>query len=141
MEMVAPAGPMFQVVTLSGNTLTMTSGTHSLKDWRSQEVNKDLDKITGTLVQVIFDVGKKAAHAICGGYISRMFVFFFTEGPLYKFWDAKKSDTAKFERFYSGMLEQGIYFAPSNFEAAFVSLANSTYSCRLKISKTNNSSC
>nr|POF26788.1 glutamate-1-semialdehyde 2,1-aminomutase, chloroplastic [Quercus suber] len=94
MEMVAPAGPMFQVVTLSGNTLTMTSGTHSLKDWRSQEVNKDLDNIT--------------------------------EGPLSNFWDAKKSDTAKFERFYSGMLEQGIYFAPSNFEAAFASLAHST---------------
>ena len=92
--MVAPAGPMFQVVTLSGNTLTMTSGTHSLKDWRSQEVNKDLDKITGTLVQVIFDVGNEAVHAICGWYISGMFVFFFTEEPLYNVWDAKKGDTA-----------------------------------------------
>ena len=124
MEMVAPAGPTFQVVTLSGNTLTITSGTHSLKYWRSQEVNKYLDKITGTLVQCIFDVGKKAVHAICGGYISGMFVFFFTEEPLYKFWDAKKSDTVKFERFYCGMLEQGIYIAPSHFEAAFASLAH-----------------
>ena len=63
-------------------------------------------------------------HAICGGYISGMFVFFFTEEPLYKFWDAKKSDTVKFERFYCGMLEQGIYIAPSHFEAAFASLAH-----------------
>ncbi|KAK9988863.1 hypothetical protein SO802_029102, partial [Lithocarpus litseifolius] len=53
-----------------------------------------------------------------------MFGFFFTEGPVYNFGDAKKSNTAKFARFYRGMLEEGVYFAPSQFEAGFTSLAH-----------------
>lgn len=52
-------------------------------------------------------------------------VFFFNVGPVYNFADAKKSDTAKFARFHRGMLEQGVYLAPSQFEAGFTSLAHS----------------
>ena len=59
-----------------------------------------MDKITGELVQGIIDAGKKAGHAMCGGYIRGMFGFFFTEGPVYNFGYAKESDTAKFARFY-----------------------------------------
>ncbi|KAK0590630.1 hypothetical protein LWI29_029689 [Acer saccharum] len=126
MEMVAPAGPMYQAGTLSGNPLAMTAGIHTLKRLKEPGTYEYLDKITGELVQGIVDAGKKAGHAICGGYIRGMFGFFFTEGPVYCFDDAKKSDTAKFARFYRGMLEEGVYFAPSQFEAGFTSLAHSS---------------
>ncbi|GMY19183.1 glutamate-1-semialdehyde 2,1-aminomutase 2, chloroplastic-like [Fagus crenata] len=123
-EMVAPAGPMYQAGTLSGNPLAMTAGIHTLKRLQKPGTYKYLDKITGELVQGIVDAGKKAGHTMCSGYIRGMFGFFFTEGPVYNFEDAKKSDTAKFARFYRGMLEEGVYFAPSQFEAGFTSLVH-----------------
>ncbi|KAH9602654.1 hypothetical protein KSS87_014120 [Heliosperma pusillum] len=124
MEMVAPAGPMYQAGTLSGNPLAMTAGIHTLKRLMQPGSYQHLDKITSVLTQGIIDAGKKAGHAICGGYISGMFGFFFTDGPVYNFEDAKKSDVAKFGRFYRKMLEEGVYFAPSQFEAGFTSLAH-----------------
>ncbi|KAF7825922.1 glutamate-1-semialdehyde 2,1-aminomutase, chloroplastic [Senna tora] len=126
MEMVAPAGPMYQAGTLSGNPLAMTAGIHTLKRIKEPGTYEYLDKITGQLVQGIIDAGKKAGHAICGGHISGMFGFFFTEGPVHNFGDAKKSDTAKFARFYWGMLAEGVYLAPSQFEAGFTSLAHTS---------------
>lgn len=126
MEMVAPAGPMYQAGTLSGNPLAMTAGIQTLKRLKEPGSYEYLDKITGELIQGILDAGKKAGHAICGGYIRGMFGFFFTEGPVHNFSDAKKSDTAKFGRFFRGMLEEGVYFAPSQFEAGFTSLAHTT---------------
>ncbi|KAK7319641.1 hypothetical protein RJT34_04364 [Clitoria ternatea] len=62
------------------------------------------------LVQGIIEAGKRAGHAICGGHISGMFGFFFTDGPVYNFAYAKKSDTTKFTRFFWGMLAEGVYF-------------------------------
>ncbi|KAK4400221.1 Glutamate-1-semialdehyde 2,1-aminomutase, chloroplastic [Sesamum angolense] len=124
MEMVAPAGPMYQAGTLSGNPLAMTAGIHTLKRLKEPNTYEYLDRITGQLIQGILDAGKKAGHAISGGYINGMFGFFFTDGPVYNFGDAKKSDTAKFAKFYRGMLEEGVYFAPSQFEAGFTSLAH-----------------
>ncbi|PWA76889.1 glutamate-1-semialdehyde 2,1-aminomutase protein [Artemisia annua] len=122
MEMVAPAGPMYQAGTLSGNPLAMTAGIHTLKRLQEPGSYEYLDKITSQLINGILDAGKKAGHAICGGYISGMFGFFFTDGPVYNFEDAKKSDTAKFAKFYRGMLEEGVYLAPSQFEAGFTGL-------------------
>ncbi|WOH05149.1 hypothetical protein DCAR_0624563 [Daucus carota subsp. sativus] len=126
MEMVAPAGPMYQAGTLSGNPLAMTAGIHTLKRLKQAGNYEYLDKITSELINGILEAGKNAGHAICGGYISGMFGFFFTEGPVYNFDDAKKCDTAKFAKFYRGMLEEGVYFAPSQFEAGFTSLAHSS---------------
>ncbi|KAL8520628.1 hypothetical protein ACS0TY_011246 [Phlomoides rotata] len=126
MEMVAPAGPMYQAGTLSGNPLAMTAGIHTLKRLKEAGTYEYLNKITGELIQGILDEGKKAGHAICGGHINGMFGFFFTDGPVYNFEDAKKSDTAKFGKFYRAMLEEGVYFAPSQFEAGFTSLAHTS---------------
>ncbi|KAF8408456.1 hypothetical protein HHK36_007609 [Tetracentron sinense] len=126
MEMVAPAGPMYQAGTLSGNPLAMTAGIQTLKRLKELGSYEYLDKITGELIQGIVDAGKRAGHKFCGMYISGMFGFFFTEGPVYNFEDAKKSDTAKFARFHRGMLEEGVYFAPSQFEAGFTSLAHTS---------------
>ncbi|KAL5978799.1 glutathione synthase [Asimina triloba] len=126
MEMVAPAGPMYQAGTLSGNPLAMTAGIHTLKRLQEPGCYEYLQKITQDLVQGILDAGKRAGHEICGGSISGMFGFFFTGGPVYNFSDAKKSDSAKFARFYQGMLREGVYFAPSQFEAGFTSLAHTS---------------
>ncbi|XP_010515194.1 PREDICTED: glutamate-1-semialdehyde 2,1-aminomutase 2, chloroplastic [Camelina sativa] len=124
MEMVAPAGPMYQAGTLSGNPLAMTAGIHTLKRLSQPGTYEYLDKITKELTNGILEAGKKTGHAMCGGYISGMFGFFFTEGPVYDFSDAKKSDTEKFGKFFRGMLEEGVYLAPSQFEAGFTSLAH-----------------
>ncbi|GMH23457.1 hypothetical protein Nepgr_025300 [Nepenthes gracilis] len=126
MDMVAPSGPMYQAGTLSGNPLAMTAGIHTLKRLKEPGSYEYLNKITSELTEGIVNAGKRAGHAICGGYIGGMFGFFFTEGPVYNFEDAKRSDTAKFARFFRGMLEEGVYFAPSQFEAGFTSLAHTS---------------
>ncbi|KAJ3701621.1 hypothetical protein LUZ61_005326 [Rhynchospora tenuis] len=126
MEMVAPAGPMYQAGTLSGNPLAMTAGIHTLKRLTEPGCYEYLDNITGLLVNGILDAGKQAGHEMCGGHIRGMFGFFFTSGPVYNFEDAKKSDTGKFARFHRGMLEEGVYLAPSQFEAGFTSLAHTS---------------
>ncbi|KAK1319644.1 hypothetical protein QJS10_CPB04g00175 [Acorus calamus] len=126
MEMVAPAGPMYQAGTLSGNPLAMTAGIHTLRRLKEPGCYEYLDKVTGELVNGILEAGKRAGHEVSGGYIRGMFGFFFTGGPVYNFEDAKKSDTAKFGRFHRGMLEEGVYLAPSQFEAGFTSLAHTS---------------
>jgi glutamate-1-semialdehyde 2,1-aminomutase len=83
-----------------------------------------LDTITKRLINGILDAGKETGHAMCGSSISGMYGFFFTEGPVNNFEDATKSDTEKFGKFHRAMLERGIYFAPSQFEAGFTSLAH-----------------
>jgi glutamate-1-semialdehyde 2,1-aminomutase len=125
MSMVAPAGPMYQAGTLSGNPLAMTAGIKTLELLQRPGSYEQLDRITKRLATGMLEVAKETGHAACGGQISGMFGFFFTEGPIHNFEDAKKSDTAKFGRFHRGMLEHGVYLAPSQFEAGFMSLAHS----------------
>uniref|UniRef100_A0A0D6QW85 glutamate-1-semialdehyde 2,1-aminomutase n=1 Tax=Araucaria cunninghamii TaxID=56994 RepID=A0A0D6QW85_ARACU len=90
MEMVAPAGPMYQAGTLSGNPLAMTAGICTLQRLQQPGSYEYLDKITNRLVQGLLEAGSNAGHKICVGHISGMFGFFFTEGPVYNFADAKK---------------------------------------------------
>jgi glutamate-1-semialdehyde 2,1-aminomutase len=124
MEMVAPAGPMYQAGTLSGNPLAMTAGLKTMEILRRPDTYEKLDKLTERLINGILEAGKAAGHAVCGGHISGMFGFFFNEGPVYSFEDASKSDTEKFGRWHRAMLEKGIYLAPSQYEAGFMSLAH-----------------
>ena len=76
------------------------------------------------MVEGILREGKAAGHAISGGSISGMFGFFFCEGPVTCFREATASDTDKFARWHRGMLERGVYLAPSQYEAGFMSLAH-----------------
>lgn len=124
MEMVAPAGPMYQAGTLSGNPLAMTAGIKTLERLRQGDAYGHLDRITGKLINGILDAARDAGHAVSGGHISGMFGFFFCEGPVTCFADATKSDTEKFARWHRMMLERGIYLAPSQYEAGFSSLAH-----------------
>ena len=122
--MVAPAGPMYQAGTLSGNPLAMTAGLKTMEILRRPGSYEHLDKITKRLIEGIIAEGKAAGHAISGGHISGMFGFFFTDGPVTCFEDAAKSDTEKFARWHRAMLERGVYLAPSQYEAGFTSLAH-----------------
>jgi len=124
MQMVAPAGPMYQAGTLSGNPLAMTAGIETLKKLKAGDSYGQLDRMTKKLINGILDAGKAAGHAVCGGHISGMFGFFFCEGPVNNFADATKSDTEKFGRWHRAMLNRGIYLAPSQYEAGFMSLAH-----------------
>jgi len=124
MEMVAPAGPMYQAGTLSGNPLAMTAGIKTLELLRRPGTYDQLDRITKKLADGMVQVAKDTGHDACGGQISGMFGFFFNPGPVHNYDDAKTSDLAKFGRFHRGMLEHGVYLAPSQFEAGFTSLAH-----------------
>jgi len=119
MSKVAPVGPVYQAGTLSGNPLAVAAGLAMLRHLKAHpEVYDRLEKMGAKL----------AASAPAGIMVNRvgsMFTFFFTDRPVRDWASAKGSDTAKFGRFFRGMLERGIYLAPSQFEAAFVSAAHS----------------
>ena len=124
MAMVAPSGPMYQAGTLSGNPLAMTAGIKTLELLQKPGTYEYLEKITQKLSKGLLQVAKETGHSVCGGSISAMFGMFFTGGPVHNYEDAKKADTAKFGRFHRGMLERGVYLAPSQYEAGFTSLAH-----------------
>ncbi|KAK9835394.1 hypothetical protein WJX81_006987 [Elliptochloris bilobata] len=124
MQLVAPAGPMYQAGTLSGNPLAMVAGIKTLEILGRPGAYEHLDAVTGRLINGLLDAGRAAGHALCGGHISGMFGFFFTEGPVTCFEDAEKADREKFGRWHRGMLERGVYLAPSAYEAGFTSLAH-----------------
>eukprot|EP00270_Netrium_digitus_P012572 TRINITY_DN409_c0_g1_i4.p1 TRINITY_DN409_c0_g1~~TRINITY_DN409_c0_g1_i4.p1 ORF type:complete len:516 (+),score=140.43 TRINITY_DN409_c0_g1_i4:40-1548(+) len=124
MELVAPAGPMYQAGTLSGNPLAMTAGIKTLQRLKQPGTYEYLDKVTGRLVEGLLEAARETGHEMCGGHIRGMFGFFFQAGPVLSFSDAKRSDTAKFAKFHRGMLERGVYLAPSQYEAGFTSLTH-----------------
>ena len=124
MSMVAPAGPMYQAGTLSGNPLAMTAGIKTLELLQKPSTYDYLERVTKKLADGLLQVAIETGHAACGGNISGMFGMFFTNGPVHNYEDAKASDTSKFGRFHRGMLEHGIYLAPSQFEAGFTSIAH-----------------
>ena len=124
MALVAPAGPMYQAGTLSGNPLAMTAGIKTLELLQKPGTYEKLEKITQKLINGLLAIAKEGGHEVYGGNISAMFGMFFMGEPVRNYDDAKKSDKAKFARFHRGMLERGIYLAPSQFEAGFTSLAH-----------------
>mmetsp|Transcript_8818 Transcript_8818/g.13200 ORF Transcript_8818/g.13200 Transcript_8818/m.13200 type:complete len:144 (-) Transcript_8818:9-440(-) len=124
MELIAPAGPVYQAGTLSGNPLAMSAGIKTLEILQRPGTYEYLNQITEKLVTGIVNAGKEAGHSICGGHIGAMYGFFFNEGPVNSFDDAKKSDSKKFAKWHKLMLDRGIYLAPSQYEAGFTSLAH-----------------
>ncbi len=124
MEMIAPAGPVYQAGTLSGNPLAMTAGIKTLELLQRPGTYDQLDRLTTQLTEGLLQAAQDTGHAVCGGHISAMFGMFFHPGPITNFEDAKGADLEKFSRFHRGMLERGVYLAPSQFEAGFTSLAH-----------------
>eukprot|EP00929_Paragymnodinium_shiwhaense_P119017 TRINITY_DN90903_c0_g1_i1.p1 TRINITY_DN90903_c0_g1~~TRINITY_DN90903_c0_g1_i1.p1 ORF type:complete len:531 (+),score=102.08 TRINITY_DN90903_c0_g1_i1:47-1594(+) len=124
MEMVAPAGPMYQAGTLSGNPLAMVAGAETLRQLQADGVYQHLDKLSRRLLNGLVSAGQEAGHEVCGAQINGMFGFYFSAGPVTCFADAAKSDVKKFARWHKLMLERGVYLPPSQFESLFVSLAH-----------------
>ncbi|MEC8688017.1 MAG: glutamate-1-semialdehyde 2,1-aminomutase [Cyanobacteriota bacterium] len=125
MEMVAPAGPMYQAGTLSGNPLAMTAGIKTLELLKQPGSYEKLTATTEKLVAGIKDAAKSAGLPLSGGSVSAMFGFFLCEGPVRNFEEAKATDAERFGKLHRAMLERGVYLAPSAFEAGFTSLAHS----------------
>ena len=118
MSMVAPAGPVYQAGTLSGNPLAVAAGLAMLRHLKAHpEVYDQLEARAAGLCAA-------APAGVTVNRVGSMFTFFFTEQPVTDYESAKSSDTERFGCFFRAMLERGIYLAPSQFEAAFVSAAH-----------------
>jgi glutamate-1-semialdehyde 2,1-aminomutase len=102
----------------------MTAGIKTLELLQKPGTYEQLDRITKKLSDGLLQIAKETGQAAYGGQISGMFGLFFTGEPVHNYEDAKKSDLSKFSRFHRGMLEHGVYLAPSQFEAGFTSLAH-----------------
>jgi glutamate-1-semialdehyde 2,1-aminomutase len=124
METVAPAGPMYQAGTLSGNPLAMTAGLVTLRELRKQGVFEGLLARTEQLCQGIGQAAAAAGVPVFQTRVGTMFCTYFAPGPVTDYASAKTSDTAAFGRFFQAMLQAGVYLAPSQFEAGFSSTAH-----------------
>lgn len=124
MSQVAPEGPVYQAGTLSGNPLATAAGLATLDLLEAPGVYEKLSQRTKQLCDGLAAEARAAGIAFCGPHIGSMFTGFFSTGPVDDEASARRSDTARFARFHERMLEGGVYLAPSQFEAGFVSLAH-----------------
>ncbi|MGD1046454.1 MAG: glutamate-1-semialdehyde 2,1-aminomutase [Bacteroidota bacterium] len=125
MQMVAPAGPMYQAGTLSGNPLAMAAGFTMLRILHANKmIYKQLEQRSAQLEEGLQENLQKLGLGYTINRIGSMFTLFFTSRPVTDYDTAKTSDTAKFSTYFNAMLEQGIYLPPSQFEAAFISTAH-----------------
>lgn len=126
MELIAPAGPVYQAGTLSGNPLAMTAGLTTLQILAGDpDFYTALDRKTAALVSGFCAEARKAGIPLQCSQLGGMFGLFFSEQSVLDYDGAKRSDIAAFNRFFHSMLEQGINLAPSAFEAGFMSSAHS----------------
>lgn len=125
MQMVAPAGAVYQAGTLSGNPLAVTAGIETLKALKASGVYKKLEAKSAALAEGLGKAAKQAGVPFTQARVGSMLCGFFTDHPVVDYVSAKRSDTQRYARFFRGMLERGVYFAPSQFEAAFLSTAHS----------------
>ncbi len=124
MQQIAPVGPVYQAGTLSGNPLAMAAGRETLRRIAAKGFFDRLAERTRTLSDGLGVLAREEGVEFSAGSLGGMFGFFFHPGPVRNFDDAKKSHSARFRVFFQSMLEQGIYLAPSAFEAGFVSAAH-----------------
>ena len=120
MELVAPAGPVYQAGTLSGNPLAMTAGIETLRALGEPGVWDGLERAAARLGAGLASLGDGVQVARAG----TMFGMFFSDVPVTSWDEAKEADTARFAAFHRALLERGVYLAPSQFEAGFVSTAH-----------------
>jgi len=124
MQKVAPIGPMYQAGTLSGNPLAMTAGIETLRAIREPGVWTHFETVGSQIIEGITAAAKKAGIPLRAGRVGSMFGFFFTEGPVIDWETAKVADTKRFAAYFQAMLDSGVYLAPSQFEAGFLSTAH-----------------
>ena len=126
MDCLAPLGPVYQAGTLSGNPLAMAAGLTALRQLQGGDAYRQLEAIGSELETGLRGVAKAAGIPMQFNRVGSMFCGYFTEHPVHNLDDALKSDRERFRRFFQSMLESGVYLAPSQFEAGFLSLAHTS---------------
>ena len=121
MELVAPAGPVYQAGTLSGNLLTMTAGIETLRALREPDVWARASAAAERLRDGLEDAAAAAGVPVQTARAGTMLGLFFTESPVRSWEDARRADTDRFARFHRALLDRGVYLPPSQFETWFVS--------------------
>jgi glutamate-1-semialdehyde 2,1-aminomutase len=122
MDVVAPVGPVYQAGTLSGNPLAVTAGLTTLRLLKSLNPYLQLEHATAKLVEGLTKAAKQAGIATVSNRVGSMFTGFFTDQPVTDWTTASRSNREAFGRFFHAMLDEGVYLAPSQFEAGFVSM-------------------
>jgi len=141
MDCLAPLGPVYQAGTLSGNPLAMAAGIAALEDLNA-EVYARLEELGARLEAGMREAAQSANVPVQFQRVGSMFCGYFTDQPVYNVADAMRSDRARFAKYFHGMLDEGVYFAPSQFEAGFLSTAHTeedidrTISAARKVMKT-----
>ena len=124
MDCIAPLGPVYQAGTLSGNPIAMRAGLKTLQLITQPGFHEQLEARTRQLCEGLEAAGRAAGVPLTTQSVGGMFGLFFTDKPVWSFADATTCDVAHFQRFFHAMLEEGIYLAPSAYEAGFVSIAH-----------------
>ena len=124
MEHISPLGGVYQAGTLSGNPLSVAAGIATLKLIRQAGFFEQLTQTTGSLVQGLSQIAAEHNVEFCADSVGGMFGLYFQSQPPTSFAEVQKNNTTLFNRFFHVMLDEGIYFAPSAFEAGFVSIAH-----------------
>ncbi|MGH2368890.1 MAG: glutamate-1-semialdehyde 2,1-aminomutase [Chloroflexota bacterium] len=124
MEQIAPLGPVYQAGTLSGNPLAMAAGLATLDLLRQAGAYERLESLASRLETGLGRAARDAGVPHTSNRVGSMLTGFFASEPVTDYVSAKRADTQRYARFFHAMLQRGIYFAPSQFEAAFLSLAH-----------------
>lgn len=124
MRHIAPAGNIYQAGTLSGNPLAMTAGLVTLRRLRDKTIYERLERATARLCEGMIEAARDAGIETVTNRVGSMWTSFFTNEPVTDWASANRSDRERYARFFHAMLDEGVYLAPSQFEAAFVSLAH-----------------
>ncbi len=124
MDKLAPLGPVYQAGTLSGNPLAMAAGLAQLAELEARDAFRALEASGAALETAMRDAARGLEDRLCLRRIGSMFCLYFNPGPVRNLAEAKRSDTKAFAKFFHAMLGRGIYLAPSQFEAGFLSLAH-----------------
>ena len=124
MDYLAPLGPVYQAGTLSGNPVAMAAGIANLQELLDGGAYCKLEELGEQLEAGMRDAAKSAGVAVQFNACGSMFCGYFTSEPVWNLADAMKSDREKFKKYFHGMLEAGVYLAPSQFEAGFISTAH-----------------
>jgi glutamate-1-semialdehyde 2,1-aminomutase len=124
MDCLAPLGPVYQAGTLSGNPLAMAAGIAALEELKATNAYEQLEQLGAQLEAGMRDAAKSAGVPVTFNRCGSMFCGYFTDQPVHNLADAMKSDRERFKKFFHGMLNEGVYFAPSQFEAGFISTAH-----------------
>lgn len=124
MELVAPLGGVYQAGTLSGNPLAVAAGIAAIRVLQRPGVYEQLDALTESLVDGLREASQGTEAPVTINRVGSMFTTFFTGGPVRSQAQAEESNTQTYARFFHGMLERGVYLAPSQYEAGFLSLSH-----------------